>query len=532
MGAFTRAPRALVPLAGFFLVGPVPLALLALGDWALAASGRHGSGAILLYALSAVLAVPLACGLARVRAPRREEPHGVVLTPEAQPRLWELVRALAEAAGTRVPARLLLTADVGAALGERTRLLGLVPGRRELYLGFPLLQGLTEAQLRAVLAHELGHDAPADTRVSPLASRLRTHISRVVAHLRAGDAGGGAKWRASWRRWLAKPYIGYGSFALRVTLRDAHRREYAADRLAARLAGRAATAAALRELPGLETSFAFYLDRYALAAADQGLLPPRGEVFGGYGRLLDARQLELVPMRTELPEVAASPYDAHPPLAARVRRVEEAADDGRADEGRAAAFALLDGPEAVLIALEDAALKVPSSGTWSRAADWPDLLTRSMNALLGDQNAPLPRALRREKGTAGLPTLLSVIEAGTLWELARHLPASAGTRAAKGRARRAMLRPLLRTQLHRMVLADFAVRGRLRWEFSWEGPHAAVLTGEGGAPLEAGEGGREDGAPALEDAIDAALADRPDTGPLRALCALGNGPQAPKDGLV
>ncbi|SCE04529.1 hypothetical protein GA0115246_109816 [Streptomyces sp. SolWspMP-sol7th] len=108
----------------------------------------------------------------------------------------------------------------------------------------------------------------------------------------------------------------------------------AADRLAARLAGRTATASALRELPALESSFAYHLDRYALAGTDRGLLPPRGEVFGGYGRLLDARQLALVHMRTELPDEPASPYDSHPPLAARVRRIEELPEDGRTDEGR------------------------------------------------------------------------------------------------------------------------------------------------------------------------------------------------------
>ncbi|MFF4770045.1 M48 family metalloprotease [Streptomyces sp. NPDC001255] len=532
MGAFTRALRALVLLAGFYLIGLVLLALLGLGDWALATSGHHGIGVIRLLILSVVLAVPLVRGLALVRTPPGEGPHGVELTPEAQPRLWELVRALAEEAGTRAPARVLLTADVNAAVSERARLLGLVPGPRALYLGLPLLQGLTEAQLRGVLAHELGHYSHADTRLSGLTSRVREQVGRTVAHLRGESGDGETRKRNVLHRWLAKLYIGYGTLVLRVTLQDARRQEFAADRLAARLAGRTATASALRELPALESSFAYYLDRYALAGTDRGLLPPRGEVFGGYGRLLDARQLELVHLRTELPDEPASPYDSHPPLAARVRRIEELPEDGRTDEGRAAAFGLLDAPERVLAALEDAVLKAPPSGTWARAADWPDLLTRSMDARLGDQDAPLPRALLREKGTAGLPTLLSVIEEGRLWDLARHLPASAEARAAKGRARQAMLRPLLREQLHRMVLADFSVRGRLRWEFSWEGPHAAVLTGDGGAPLVAGPEGREDGGPAVEAAIEAALADRPDTRPLRALCALGDGPQTPKDGLV
>ncbi|MDT0411776.1 MULTISPECIES: hypothetical protein [Streptomyces] len=59
------------------------------------------------------------------------------------------------------------------------------------------------------------------------------------------------------------------------------------------------------------------------------------------------------------------------------------------------------------------------------------------------------------------------------------------------------------------------------------GAHGGRRGAAGGGPE-----GREDGGPAVEAAIEAALADRPDTRPLRALCALGDGPQTPKDGLV
>ncbi|NED80705.1 M48 family metalloprotease, partial [Streptomyces sp. SID11233] len=113
--------------------------------------------------------------------------------PQEQPRLWELVRKLAKAADTRAPARILLTADVNASVTERTRLLGLVPGRRELYLGLPLVQGLTEAQLRGVLAHELGHYAHADTRLSGLTSRVRGQVGRTVVHLQGESQEGEGK---------------------------------------------------------------------------------------------------------------------------------------------------------------------------------------------------------------------------------------------------------------------------------------------------------------------------------------------------
>ncbi|MCZ9338236.1 M48 family metallopeptidase, partial [Streptomyces sp. TRM76130] len=98
---------------------------------------------------------------------------GLPVTEADEPALWRTVRELADQVGTRAPSRIALTPDVNAAVSEDARLLGLLPGPRRLYLGVPLLQGLTEAQLRSVLAHELGHYSNADTRLAALTARGR-----------------------------------------------------------------------------------------------------------------------------------------------------------------------------------------------------------------------------------------------------------------------------------------------------------------------------------------------------------------------
>ena len=60
--------------------------------------------------------------------------------PGGRAALWALVDAAAAAAGVRPPDAVIVVAEATAALSERTRLLGLIGGRRDLYLGLPLLQ--------------------------------------------------------------------------------------------------------------------------------------------------------------------------------------------------------------------------------------------------------------------------------------------------------------------------------------------------------------------------------------------------------
>ncbi|GHG36600.1 hypothetical protein GCM10018980_07500 [Streptomyces capoamus] len=310
---------------------------------------------------------------------------------------------------------------------------------------------------------------------------------------------------------MARIYTAYGKFYLRTSLSTARGQEFAADLSAARIAGRDATASALREIPVLSASHDFYLESYATLGLQARLLPPRGEFFGGFGRLLTARELELADLRAELPEQPAGPYDSHPPIAERVRRIEALPADGRADEAKGAALALLTDPARTLGALEDAVL-ADELLRHPRAADWEALLDASMAAGLSTAQTPLHRALAGYTGQpATLSALLDVIDDGRLWRLAEKLPLSPEAAAAKGRAFREFVRPVLRRSLRTMVLAEFSSRSLLHWEFSWTRPATVRLPGWSSETQDAGPEA------ALQEAVDAALADHPDTTPLRAL---------------
>ncbi|MGW0602872.1 M48 family metalloprotease [Streptomyces sp. NPDC002640] len=530
MSSTLRAVRALILLAGFQLLSLVLLALLVAVDWAAvhAPSGVTGK----VWLVSVVLAIPVIRGMFMLRLPKIEEPPGVPLTEEAEPRLWAVVRDLADAAGTRAPDTIVLTADVNASVMERPRLGGLLPGRRSLHIGLPLLTGLSEAQFRSVLAHEYGHYSGGDTRLGPVVVRGRLQIERTIAHFQEKADKKVAKERAAQEkksarrvakgkkakevdttgvgvtyRAMARLYTWYGRFFLRASRSTARAQEFAADRNAARLTGRDATASALREVPVLSSAYDFYLESYATLGLDARTMPPHGAFFGGFGDLLSARELQLAEMRLQLPEQELSPYDSHPPIAERVRAVEALGDDGRADDGRGSALDLLADPQAAAAALEPAVLAEELLG-FRRAASWSELLDTGMTARLGELDTPLHRAVALHTRSAPtLPALLQVIDDGHLWQLARRLPLSEEASTAQGRAFREFVRPALEGLLRTWAISELSKHGLLGWEFSWS--EAATVILPGGDPEAAGE--------SLDAAVTAALADRPDTAPLRAL---------------
>ena len=151
MSTALRAALSVAMLVGFYVLG---LAQLALVGWLLYEIWTHSQGAgaakvswLLLAAVGAVVA-----GLWQALKSTPSEPHGLLVTPAQAPVLWETVREMAVEAGTRAPDEIRLVPEVNAAVSEDTRLLGLVAGRRRLYIGLPLLQTFTVDQMRSVLA--------------------------------------------------------------------------------------------------------------------------------------------------------------------------------------------------------------------------------------------------------------------------------------------------------------------------------------------------------------------------------------------
>ncbi|MFI1255320.1 M48 family metalloprotease [Streptomyces netropsis] len=545
MTASPRALRALVLLADFYLVILVVLGALVGTDVA-AWIWAPAPVAIKVTLISALLGFPILRGVFALGTSTGNEREALPVTETEQPELWGTVRSLAERSGTRPPDEILLTGEVNAAVSEDARLLGLLPGRRHLYLGVPLLSGLSEPQLHSVIAHELGHYGNADTRFAGITRRGRDCVLRTVAalqeqerqrigkecsrqekadakRLRKGKKAKGVDtWRTGLRyRLMAEPFQAYARFYLRVTSGVGRQQELAADRMAIRVAGRDATASALREIAALDAAHDFCRSRYALLGIEAGLLPPRGEVFGGLRHLLaDPRcRSTLAELRGQLPAEEESPYDSHPPVAERVRLIEAQPDDGRGTDPQRPALALLRDAERVLAQLEDVLL-TPEALAVERA-EWPELAHRAMPARATAAAGSLRTALATAGIAAGsasgdLAALLDSADAGRLWLVVGRLPKSSEAAQATSRAAREFLRPALEAGTYGLAELALVERAGAYWELSWSEQVRLRLPG-------AAYSGDTQEAPEVEEALTAAIraatADTPDTTPLRTLLA-------------
>ncbi|PYC68360.1 peptidase [Streptomyces tateyamensis] len=524
-----RAVRALVLLAGFYLMGAVLLVAMAVLDWLLVThllSERAAwfEGAVLT--VTVFLAAAIVRGVfASLRAGRLGPvPHAVAVTAQDQPELWEEIRAAALVTGERPPDEVYLVGDVNAGVAEQSRLLGLLPGRRRMLLGLPLLAGLTITQLRAVLTHEFGHYGNRDTRLGGITMRGRQAVLHTVEVFRRGG---------TWMHFsIGRLYAGYARMYLRASQSVARDQELAADQVAAQHAGRDATASALRTLPILDAAHAHYLKTYAAMGGPLDALPPVGEVHGGFRRLLAARTAEqLAGFSAGKRPPRPRPYDSHPSTAERIALIEALPPGDRTNgsTNEPAALTLLRDPDHVFAALE--ARTLPQEAALMRHMSWDDLVMARAVVDAEGWSQPLRLAVARALWSSArdaeraaparrdataeaaadpeLPDLEEVMDAfdrGLLWTaIADRLPKSPQAARLTGPSARNFIRPRVFDGLAGMVHLRLIASGHATADIAWSGQPGLALP-------DAWERG-------MDDALDAAIADTPDTRPLRALLA-------------
>lgn len=462
MTVAARAVLSVILLAGFYVLAFVQCAAgLGLSVWA-SVTVNNAIGAKIGTAV--FLATGWAVGYGTWKALRagRAEPPGIALTPHNAPLLWRTVQELSAAVGTRAPDEILLVAEVNAAVGERTRLMGLIGGRRRLYVGLPLLQTFTVVQLRSVLAHELGHYSGQHTRFAAVSYRGRLALERTIVQLSPGNLAG----------WV---FRGYGRLFVRVQNAVSRRQELEADLASVRIAGRIPAAGALREVEVLAHAFGFYLGQVVGPGMSAGYLPE--DVFGGFPQLLRARAEELSALRARLAtEVRpVDQWDTHPPLDARIAAIMAAPEPaGAVDHGPASR--LVADLAAAGRALQAVAL--PAGGT---VLPWDEFLTAGQNADLQEQSDVLLRAFGRAAGrpVPDVGAVLDLVAAGRLDDLAGPLFPDATRREARVRFA-APLETLLRLAAVRSGVAG--------WRHSWTAP--ARLLGTDGTLLDLSEPAR------------------------------------------
>jgi Zn-dependent protease with chaperone function len=381
---------------------------------------------------------------ATVRAlrPRRPAPAGVPVTRADAPALWQLVDAAAAAAGVRPPAELTVVAGAAVALTERVRLTGLLGGRRELFLGLPLLLAWDEPRLRAAVAHELAHGTPRLGRFAPMAYRGRVALARIVPRIpRRSPAGPILRAYASWYRRRDAPF--------------AAEQELAADRIAAEFAGGRAAAEVLRDAPALDGLQHLFHTEYLSPGWQAGHVPD--DVFGGFLRVLAARADEMALLRAREPEPPGQ-WDPHPPLADRVAALITVTDQGPEPAERPAAGDLVPDLPGLGRALQ--AVAFPPAGR--TVLSWGEFFDAARIAEMEREADASLRAISRVAGSpvTGPADVLDLAADGRLRKIAETVFDS---RPADETAARV-------TDLIALLLALAALHGGVaRWRHSWTG---------------------------------------------------------------
>ncbi len=441
----------------------------------------------------------------------RRAPDGypaIDVAPGDAPELWEAVDAVAAAIRTRPPTRLRVAALANATVFEETRLLGFAVGQRCLTIGLPLLLGTTEAELRAVLAHELGHYAGGHTRLGAQVYRGSVALRNSCQALRAAREPGSHRSaiRVLWRLRSLYAYVAFGVFAAysalydRVSFAARRRQELQADAFAAQLYGRAVMADALRAAHALPVAWSRFQNGFLEPMRKAGYLPD--DPFSAFEAMLcdpDYRDV-LAELRVSPAERPVSRLDSHPTLTQRLAALTTvaapvmspgAAVPARAD-GPAGAdgLARADGPAAELLSCDERQSvgrrlhrEMFSARLADRLAERRELSWQEWVSTAAALRATAPAAglvgvaSRLTGGSAAtLATVLDLLAAGQGSELAAAL--------AEDRGEVPDIAPaMLAAALYALTGHYLVETRRAEWAVSWTGPSRLIAADIGADKL-------------------------------------------------
>ncbi len=328
----------------------------------------------------------------------RFTPPGPELVRGDAPALFDVIADVARATGQAEPRHVYLVPDVNAFVTERGGVMGL-GSQRVMGVGLPLLELLTVAELRAVIAHEFGHFDGGDTKLGPWIYKIRGAMGRTIANLEA--AAHGSHQMSDTLGWMLRalrmPFVWFTRLSLRITQAISRQQERDADALACRVAGSRALAEGLKKLHGGALAFdAFYRSEVGMVIA-AGRMPPLADGFSSFranGKLHEAIQRAI---GDELASSQTDPFDSHPPLRERVDAAESLAAPSRDEDAREALALVPDvaALEARLVPFLSDAPLAPIE--WSEVPaevilpQWRTHQPKIAGALAGTTPADLPR---------------------------------------------------------------------------------------------------------------------------------------------
>jgi Zn-dependent protease with chaperone function len=276
---------------------------------------------LLLSAFGLVAGVTILSSL--VPPKDQQEINGVRIDLEKEKRLAKEIETIAEALREPMPSDVYLIGDANAFVSERKERKG-IGRRRILALGLPLLQMLTIAQFRAVLAHEFAHYYSGDTRLGPWVYKARRSLMRVYENL-----GKNSKVLLFLRRWgivavVFRLLMGglriYWQVFMRITQAISRRQEIRSDELACYVAGSTPLIEGLESIERCAAVLNPYWNTVVFPLAANGFQPPLGD---GFSLFMHAPRIEKATeefLAKRGAEAKTSSMDTHPPLKVRVER--------------------------------------------------------------------------------------------------------------------------------------------------------------------------------------------------------------------
>jgi Zn-dependent protease with chaperone function len=303
--------------------------------------GLSHQGDVLIVSLFEVLAVGSLPGLLVIlfvafglRPPQDGPWVSVPVDRAAAPALWTVVEQVARQVGTRAPTELRLAAAANASVAERPRLLGLLPGPRRLTVGLPLLLGLSERELRAVIAHEMGHYARGHTRLGSrvyLGSVSLRMISATLSLMRYSEFRS-VPMRALHRLrtlYMAVGYVvfsAYSAFYDHVTFALRRQQELEADASARAGYGTRTTISALRSTYALPTAWEHFTTGFYDPMRRASCVPD--DPFAAFAAMIadPAYATRLAELKADPPAPARTPRDSHPALQKRIDALNRSTD--------------------------------------------------------------------------------------------------------------------------------------------------------------------------------------------------------------
>jgi Zn-dependent protease with chaperone function len=339
------AAAAVAVVVSYLLTLALGLGLLSFGLIVIATLVRGNTSAVTLQVLLGAFGLVAGGSVLWALIPRKIkfQAPGTPIDLAREPRLKAEIEGIAGVLDEPMPTEVYLIADANAFVAQPGS------GRKVLAIGLPLMQTLTIAELRALLAHEFAHFYSGDTRLGPWVYRSRATMVRVFQNL--GKKSGPVLFLTRWAivavvyRALIWFLQMYWKLFLRLTQLISRRQEFRSDEIACYLAGSGAMASALESINRTGAVVVPYWQTVVFPMAARGYQTRIGESFSQFLEAPQVAKAAADSLKQRMTSRKSDPFDTHPPLGARIleaRKIGAAAAADDAEDATKPAISLLE----------------------------------------------------------------------------------------------------------------------------------------------------------------------------------------------